>query len=722
MNEDMITTKQRITKLLQNKISLLLFTILITDISIFLDLPFLRQLLAALLLTTFPGIIVLANFKLKLKLYEKIILIVGTSLSIVTIYGLFLNFILPVINCDRPLSTLPLLVSFNTLLVVLIIVTYLRNQSSLNTKIKLSNQFSNIKTLDKFIIIVSIHLFLLTLLGIERLNITGDNTILLLSYILILVYVAGIAMLNEKISSKVYPVVIFIIGLSLVLVLPLRSDHIIGIDSHYEYYLFQLTYSTGYWQILNKTSVDTCLSISLLPTVYRSLMNVKSECLFRFFYPIVASLIPLIVYSITSRYVNNFYAFLSSLLLVSHYLFLYAEAYARQILATFFFALAIMTLFSGSIPTLSRRLLFVIFSVSCILSHYSTSYIFLAMLISTWAISQILLEYKHHIEPKSYLVRYISLFHIIIFFLMLFLWYSLIFVSPFAAGIRTLYAAFINLNKLFVLELKDRGTSEMLGWSMLSTTIPRRIELMSVWLIVIFTIIGVLSVLFETLRGSKTIKNVKDGKIYLSLQANAEFLATALSCIIILLCSVLLPFVTKVYSVKRLSFQLYIILSQFFVIGNIRLFKLLKFKKRIWVPILLTLFLFYLSTTGIVYQVFDIPYKITLNNKGFEYRYLYIHDQESCSAKWLKKYKKDDARIYTDFGGDDVLLSQAGISSISYYDSKNNWQGYVYLRYYNVVYGKLLSNGYIERSMSEFQEKFQEKNKIYDNGGSEIWI
>jgi uncharacterized membrane protein len=48
-------------------------------------------------------------------------------------------------------------------------------------------------------------------------------------------------------------------------------------------------------------------------------------------------------------------------------------------------------------------------------------------------------------------------------------------------------------------------------------------------------------------------------------------------------------------------------------------------------------------------------------------------------------------------------------------------EGYIYLRYYNVVDGKLLDWQNEKHNMTEYQDKFVGKSKIYSTGGSEIW-
>jgi uncharacterized membrane protein len=49
-------------------------------------------------------------------------------------------------------------------------------------------------------------------------------------------------------------------------------------------------------------------------------------------------------------------------------------------------------------------------------------------------------------------------------------------------------------------------------------------------------------------------------------------------------------------------------------------------------------------------------------------------------------------------------------------------EGYIYLRYYNVVDGLVLaSGGGNTTEMQEYSDMLIGENRIYDNGGSEVW-
>jgi uncharacterized membrane protein len=100
----------------------------------------------------------------------------------------------------------------------------------------------------------------------------------------------------------------------------------------------------------------------------------------------------------------------------------------------------------------------------------------------------------------------------------------------------------------------------------------------------------------------------------------------------------------------------------------------------------------------------------------------YVHDQESCGAKWLEEYS-DKPRIYTDSYGGIRLISQSHISQnrLGSFIGRKDVDGYIYLRYYGVVNGKVLGSGWKTHNLTDYSNIFVEKSKIYVNGGSEVW-
>ncbi|MBA7560548.1 hypothetical protein ES708_02174 [subsurface metagenome] len=213
---------------------------------------------------------------------------------------------------------------------------------------------------------------------------------------------------------------------------------------------------------------------------------------------------------------------------------------------------------------------------------------------------------------------------------------------------------------------------------------------------------------------------------FLPRKFDTEYFTLSIVCLAILVFSMVFPHVSTGYGMSRVYFQMMIPLSMFFVIGGVTMAKCLKKIQPYWV-LLVVLIPYFMCTTGVIYQIFDFPREITLNSKGSQYDSLYIHDQESYAAKWLGNNSElENIRIYTDHLGANALISQGGISPhsidrYSFLKQSIKINGVIYMRYYNVVEGKLRNRNGIEYNIAEYRNKFIGKSKLYDNGGSEIW-
>ena len=148
---------------------------------------------------------------------------------------------------------------------------------------------------------------------------------------------------------------------------------------------------------------------------------------------------------------------------------------------------------------------------------------------------------------------------------------------------------------------------------------------------------------------------------------------------------------------------------------------------RAYLIILLVLIPYFFCTTGVLYQMFDYPRAITLNSEGEQYDVYYIHDQETIGAKWMaNNAEQENIIIYTDWPGRKILISQAGFfrginSQALMSEHAVGIKGFIYLRYYNVVDGKLFGLPYGEYNITDYSDVFVIRSKIYNNGGAEIW-
>ena len=138
--------------------------------------------------------------------------------------------------------------------------------------------------------------------------------------------------------------------------------------------------------------------------------------------------------------------------------------------------------------------------------------------------------------------------------------------------------------------------------------------------------------------------------------------------------------------------------------------------------------------TGIMSQISGVPQAITLNSYGETYNEgAIIHDQDCYASKWIANYVSQKEIIHTTNYAFDVLPSQGLISPsridrylIPKYEKDKRCDGYVYLRYQSVASREMTvyhPDGKSEKhSMEEYPEMLTEKNRIYTNGDSDVFL
>ena len=741
-------------------ILILIGLIFLTDLAIFLNIPFLRQILGFLFLTILPGILILQILKLnRVGSTEKVVLSVGLSISFLMFFGLLVNNLSIWIGYETPLATIPLLISFNVAFVVLAIVGYKVNKEPLFSLPNL-----NLSTSEKAFLIVPVIFPALSIFGIHVMNTTDNNSILMFLLFLIPIYIIFVCFFNQKFPTKLYPVVIFLISISLVLMFALRSNHIVGMDRHEEYYFFLTTLGNLHWSVFGHSILNACLSISIFPAIYQSILNTNQEYLCKILIPVIISILPLIIYIISKKYIGETYAFLAVFFFISQQGFVSFPG-GRTKIAVLFFALAMMVLFTDKIELLKKRILFIVFMASCIVSHYSTAYIFFFIMLGTFVGIEVLAK-------KYRLKKILSLTIVILFFAMIFFWYSQVTETAFNAGVGFIEATFINLQEFFLLESRGGSGEALLGKDIMKKGIPHMIEFLFTWLTFALIGIGIITLIIRYKEMSFPERKFKKPE-FLKNKFEVEYFVISLTCAGLLVIMIALPFIAKGYSLSRLYTVAITILSVFFVIGGIILSKhffffvkrkpVLKEKNscffgkaffskegfdrgnalqhpvrksvegkkgsevRAYIIILLVLIPYFFCVTGVTYQMFGYPRQITLNSEGRSYDMLYVHDQESYGAKWLSDYAVEEQRIHAGFYGNRRLVSQGKITPSRI---NHGWlatkpvkiKGYIYLSYHNVVNGELINYFNEIYNMTDYSGIFIEKNEVYDSGCSKIYF
>ncbi|MCE7699530.1 MAG: hypothetical protein K8E24_012235, partial [Methanobacterium paludis] len=354
---------------------LIISMLFLTDILILLNIPFLREIITFLFFTIVPGILILQILRLnRIKFLKKVVLSVGLSLSLLIFTGLTLNCFYPLLV--KPLSLEPVLVSFNIIVITLALTAYWRNKDDFDAR-DLFNLNIDIGNKLKSPMIFPVLFPFMAIFGTYLMNTTQNNILLMAMLFLIPIYLVAVVLLKDKIHPATYPLAVWLIGLSLLLMHGLTSSYTLGRDVHGEFYCFQLTLANLHWNIYDYYNpYNACLSVNILPVIYHVLSNMSGEYIFKLFSGIIGSIIPLIVYIVSKKYIGKKYAFFAALLFVFQLFFVYMLGAVRQEIAMLFFFLAVMVIFDSELDKkLPKKVLFLIFTFSLVVSHYTTAYV-----------------------------------------------------------------------------------------------------------------------------------------------------------------------------------------------------------------------------------------------------------------------------------------------------------------------------------------------------------
>jgi uncharacterized membrane protein len=683
---------------------ILMSVLFITDILIILNVPFLREFMAFICFTTVPGILILHIMRLnKMEFLKKSVLLVGLSISFLIFAGLLLNSLYPLLL--KPLSLLPVLVSFNVILIILALVAYWRNRDDFKLGDFLNLKIESNAKLNSMLIFPVIFPFM-AVLGTYLMNTTQNNIILLVMLFLIPIYIIAVAFLKDRIHRATYPFALWMIAMSLLLMHGLTSYYIMGRDVHSEFYCFQLTLSNLHWNIYDYSNpYNACLSITILPTVYKALSGMADQYIFKLIFGIIGSAIPLMVYIVSKKYIGSRYAFFAALLFVFQIFFINLLGAVRQEIAILFFFLVIMVIFDSKLNELSKKALFLIFMFSLVVSHYTTAYAAFAIIIPILLVPFL----RGLVKDRKIVLKNFDI--ILITFVFIVIWYFLVAKVQYSAGAHVIATAMTATSSG---SNYGRGNYVLGILGIVLKSVPNTISVIVHDLIFATIMVGILSLIWKY----KECKNI----------FGTEFLVGIALSIILMITFVVLPYISIAYDVSRLFFQVLIFLAPVFIIGAITISRLIKKPKWDIVIILVLLISLFSCATYLQYHFYGTPYSSDYEKNGLVRGDSYIYTSELTGINWLKENEWDNQTIYSDnrelsrfkLAG----FNDANINATFFQWNKTVSSGYIYLGYVNVNKKKVyeIFDDIRVQDMKNYHELFVGKERVYDDGGSQIWI
>lgn len=702
--------------------------------AIYLDVPILRPIVGFAYLSVIPGFVLLRFLRVREgSTIDNVLFSVGLSIAFLMFVGLLMNELYPLLGVLRPLSVLPLTITISVLTSGLLLVSHKQNMIRANCIKPRSSVFFR-----------ATFFVLPPLLGIIG-ALYGSIPILLAMILAIAALYAASVLSSGLVPIKLYPLIISAVSTALVFHMSLRSKYLMGYDVHLEYYVFKLTEINGRWHSPGPGSYpslasmfvavyQSVLSVTILPAVYSLLLNISEELIFKIIYPLIFCLVPLALYRMYEKQTGKLVALISVLFFVSnHYAFYGVEmlSLARQMTGDLFLVLSMLLIVDKEIALQKRRILFMIFGAALVASHYTLSFIYLFYIVLVFAISRSRAS-THRWEAQKTL----NGASVLLLIVLTFSWNQYVSSAPSETLIRNTREMY----DMFVVDFFNLGARS----SHISPPRPSVSPIsLANWMLFcirhLFILVGVVMLMINTKRTAPEY-----GKIV------PEYRIVSISSVVILFLCIVVPNFAPTINFTRFYAITLMFLAPFFSLGGKTVFgwmvKLGTFfshrmkrgshrnlEFRLVSVVLIGSLLFEI---GFVQHVtgadpsspsLDMSRMKTSNDlkKKANFYNAYTPEQDVFGAKWLSRKTIGTPKIYADLPSAFHVLTSYGLISRDHIQRLSNRTSlehgaYIYLRHLNVIDGIIVTVHDEPLNMSDVSSLFENTNKIYSNGGSDI--
>lgn len=728
--------------------------------------PTISQTYITLFFFLVPGALLTKILNIQLRnIWNLLVLICGLSVSFLMFSGLFANFILPALGVLKPLEAIHFLPFFDILFLVGLLISHFstyKEPSSLS--------LPHLSMLDYCFMGISLLFPFLSIFGAIELNNNGSNIITLIFLTVLPIVLIGLIVFQEKLSEHTYYWYILNASISLLLMLSLRSWHITGSDIHDEFRIFQMTKNAGWWDYSFNHAYNACLSITILPTLISNLAHIPDEFVFKFILQIFFGLTPIILFSLYKNFSNKVISLLTIFYILAQPFFIQPmTGLVRQEVALFFFGLILFILFDTQIKKYLANILFIIFGLSMIVSHYSTTYIAIGLFTATFICISIYNTLHSKALLKKVITSVVALkfdIHItktiqaIPLLILLFFTYFWYFQFTQTSGnlITTIKSSTLNLKDIFTTKKKSGQAMQVFSLftaantnnteavqrfvsinqnNFAKSTIPTykavshaypinditlssHADLQSTRIINLF-----LSIVRLVTKSVIFLSPFVLLFIYLRKHLiSAEYIIFVIIGLGLVGLVILHPTLGDAYNLSRIYLQILMVAALGGVLFLFDCLFSLKFLAKSLLVTVLFVSMFTLHTGLSAQLIGGVPY-MHLNNFGGDYDKFYVHQEEVSAAKWLGKNESKDPFIFTDEFASLRLSSFGNITGTIpiVLPSAMYKSSYVYADYANVK--RLRTDGQLGGLEVIYSYPFDflqtNKNLIYSNGGSQIF-
>jgi len=579
-----------------------------------IHIPPVRQIFGFLALTFLPGYLLLNIFRTKLEsLLERIFLSVALSISIVMFIGIFVNFMYPFLGIKKPITLGPILITFDAVITALLLI-----QQKRAIFMQEAGAYGGIRitTWDLFFSLLP----LVSLLSAYRFSFYEDNRGLLALYFLI--SLTPIIFVKVKDFNRTSAIWLIAISLMWSTVFGMSWNYIWGYDINAEYYYAGLVLSEGVWDISIFKGSNSVASVNLLAPIYSLILNTNMILIFKVIYPLIFSLVPVILLKAYEKLLRRkVWAELSVLFMVFFFhFFVNTMALARMMIVEMYLALLVY----AAVKRLNTIILLLLLA-SLAVSHYGTAYLVMFALLALIPLSKL--------KPRMKISTPVVAF----FWAVTLLWYQYTGGGfEFHALANIGYQTFLMLNDILNPQY-SQGLAIIISKTTVLREIAKWINLIAQGLITV----GFLSASYRLVRNKSTK--------YL------EFYALSLVFFAYDVAGVIVPFFANRMNVSRLYHLTQFFIAPYLLIGfdvvrkgSYEFGEILKVDislKDTAKIVSIFLFIYFSFTSGWVLTVANDLYPPTWLEKTNSPAWTI---QEITGGKWISKSRYDGLKIYSD--------------------------------------------------------------------------
>lgn len=660
--------------LLASLLGALSVTLLLTQLGVLGGALQVALTLPLLLLT--PGLALVSAWRLAARHpAETLIMAVTLSLLTVMLSLLTTNTLLPLLGIARPLDAAPVTWTVWSVCALLTLGAWRTATWQLTVRPRVNAAGAGVVGL-------AVLTLLLSVLGPTALNNGQPGTLTLAALCLGGATLLGTLLRRGHLSVSA---ALYLVGLALLLMTSLRGWYTTGHDVQRELRVFQLTAESGLWDISRyRDSYNACLSITLLPTAFRHLLDLPDPYVFKVAFQVIFALVPLGTYLLSRRFMGRAASALAFIYFVSFPTYFGdMPMLNRQEIGFLMLTGMLLILTNDRVPLARRQWVATLLGAGLVISHYSTTYATLLALLLTAAFMLVRRRGRRALVTPWMVAALLATN---------FLWVNV--VTHTASGITSLlfdtletvtgqrrgaeqssdvsYSIF--LAKAFdpqaSLDEYDRDVAQTLrrrapgdyfysdaqlgGFHPVAAperTLPltragqalkaRGVDVLTLNTVIRQGIAKVLQLLILIGLAAFLIRHVRRRE---PTRLSPDLFAFAVSTLGFVMLIVLLPFLSVEYGLLRAFQQALLLLAPFVVLGTHSLLGWAPPAARQTGSVVIALG-FYLSMTGVVPQALGQYYpQLHLNNAGKYYDIYYVHPSEVLGVQWLTTYLRD-ARV-----------------------------------------------------------------------------